>query len=66
MKLNLNNLGRISAEYPKTFFRVEKWSNGARVADFTTEAEAAAFAIENAREVGCRYDHKVCRMSLSC
>ena len=32
----------------------------------TTEAEAAAFAIENAREVGCRYDHKVCRMSLSC
>lgn len=59
MQLNLDTLGRIAADCPATFFRVETWSTGKRVADFTTQTEAEAFAISDAREAGCRYDHKV-------
>jgi hypothetical protein len=59
MQLNLDHMGRIAADYPATFYRVETWTTGRRVADFTTEAEAAAFAIADARATGCRYDHKV-------
>lgn len=65
MQLNLDRMGRITAEFPATFYRVENWNTGRRVADFTTKAEAEEFAIVNARETGCKYDHKVSTVKLS-
>lgn len=59
MQLNLDPLGRIPEDYPPRFFRVSYWSSGMRVADFSTDGEAAAFAIADARAQKCRYDHKV-------
>lgn len=65
MQLHLDAMGRITADYPAVFFRVSKWSNDCRVADFTNEDEAKMFAISNARETGCRYDHKVSTMKMT-
>lgn len=65
MRLEFDNLGMIPATWPKTFYRVETWNTGSRVADFTTPGEAARFAIADARERGYRYDHKVCAMTLN-
>ena len=65
MQLNLDQLGRITSEYPAVFFRVSTWSTERRVADFTTESEAQRFAIDHAKEAGCRYDHKVSTMKIS-
>ena len=65
MRLELNDLGMIPATWPKTFYRVETWNTGSRVADFTTSGEAARFAIADARERGFHYDHRVCQMTLS-
>lgn len=62
MRLTPDCLGRITAEYPATFYRVSTWATERRVADFSTHGEAAAFAITDARESGCRYDHKVSTM----
>lgn len=65
MQLHLDQLGRITPDYPAIFFRVSKWSNDYRVADFTNEDEAKRFAISNARETGCQYDHKVSTMKIA-
>lgn len=63
MQLHLDELGRIPANYPKTFYRVEDWFTGSRVADFTTQAEAekASYASNH----GGRYDHKVSTVHLT-
>lgn len=62
MKLQLDNLGRITKEYPSTFYRLTNWMNGTYVADYSTEAEAisASYASKN----GTRYDHKVSTMHI--
>lgn len=65
MQLNLDQLGRITAEYPAVFFRVSTWTTERRVADFSNEDEAKRFAITHAKETGCRYDHKVSTMKIS-
>jgi hypothetical protein len=62
MQLKLDTMGRIAADYPATFYRVENWTTGRRVADFATKSEAEAFAISDARATGCRYDHSVATM----
>ena len=59
MELHLDKFGRIAEGTPEVFFRVETWLTGMRLADFTTEAEASAFAIADAAAKRCRYDHKV-------
>jgi hypothetical protein len=64
MQLHLDQLGCITKEYPRRFYRVSKWSNDLRVADFTTQSEAHAFAIKDAKETGCKYDHKVSTMNI--
>ena len=63
MKLNLDSLGRITKEYPTTFFRLTNWMTGTFVADYSTESEAvaASYASKN----GTMYDHKVSKMSLT-
>jgi hypothetical protein len=63
MQLQLTSIGLIRDDCPKVFYRVETWMTGRRVADFTNEAEAHRFAIEDARNL--RYDHKVVTMKLS-
>ena len=50
--------------WPVVFYRVSFWDTGLYIADFDNEAEARAFAIKNARESGCRFDHKVERLAL--
>ena len=66
MQLNLDaTTGRCGSDYPAQFFRVEVWTTGSRVADFTTQSEAAAFAISHARAIGCRYDHNVATMNIA-
>lgn len=65
MRLHLNEKGMIGSDYPKEFFRVEDWRSGRMIADFTLHGEAAQFAICDAREKGCRYDHKVSRVTLT-
>ncbi len=65
MQLNLDVMGRITADYPAKFFRVENWNTGRRIADFDDKAEADAFAISDARQSGCQYDHKVATMKLT-
>ena len=59
MQINLTETGHLSANHPATFYRVSNWNTGRRVADFDNQAEANAFAISDAREAGCRYDHRV-------
>ena len=63
MKLNLDNLGRITPEYPKTFYRLTNWMTGTYVADYSTESEAiqASYASKN----GTMYDHKVSEMHIN-
>lgn len=63
MKLHLDELGMIPATYPSTFYRVEDWMTGRRIADYTTEAEAvkASYASNH----GGRYDHKVSTMHMA-
>lgn len=63
MQLNLDSLGMIPANYPKTFYRVTTWATGSFVADFTTEGEAvnASYASNH----GGRFDHKVSTMHLT-
>jgi len=56
--------GTIPTDRAKTFYRVESWSSGMFIADFATQAEAAFFAISDARERGCRYDHKVSTVTM--
>lgn len=65
MQLHLDKIGFISADYPKTFYRVECWNMGSRIADFTTSGEAASFAIRHAKENGYRYDHKVSKINMT-
>lgn len=62
MQLHLDSLGLIPATYPKTFYRVECWNRGKRIADFDNMAEASRFAIDHAKQTGARYDHKVATM----
>ena len=64
MEINLDKMGRIAEGTPAVFFRVETWNTSARVADFTTEGEAAAFAIADASAKRCRFDHKVSRITM--
>lgn len=63
MKLQQNEFGTLPAIYPKTFYRLTNWMNGAFVADYDNEAEAvaASYASKN----GTRYDHKVSTMHLT-
>lgn len=63
-KLPLDHLGRIPENRQVHFYRVETWNDGYFVADFALKAEAHAFAIEDARERGCQYDHKVSHITL--
>lgn len=56
--------GHMTADYPPTFYRVSTWGRNYFVADFTKQSEAAAFAISDAKERGCRYDHAVSEMHL--
>lgn len=65
MQLQLDAMGRITADFPAVFFRVSTWAVERRVADFTNEDEAKMFAITDAREKGCRYDHKVSTMKIA-
>lgn len=62
MKLQLNELNMIPANYPKKFFRVSTWNTGAFVADFTIEAEAIAASYASLN--GTKYDHKVSTMQM--
>ncbi|GGA64629.1 hypothetical protein [Pelagibacterium lentulum] len=63
MKLKLDALGMIPADYPKTFYRVSTWSTDSYVADYSSEDEAkkASFASTH----GGRFDHKVSTMHLA-
>ncbi len=63
MKLQQDALGRVTKDYPAVWFRVSTWATERFVADFTTQAEAEKFAVEDAK--GLRYDHKVSKMRLS-
>lgn len=63
MQINLDKFGRLPEGCPTVFYRVEAWA-GSRIADFTTHGEAAAFAIADAQAKGCRYDHKVSKMTI--
>ena len=63
MKLNLDSLGNIPATYPGKFFRVSREMTGARVADFSTAAEAHKCAIIDSGK-GNR-DHKVAAMFMT-
>lgn len=65
MQINLTAIGNIADNAPKTFFRVECWRIGRRIADFTNQAEAQAFAIKHARDNGYRFDHKVATIRLA-
>lgn len=65
MRLHLDANQNIPPSYPRVFFRVETWATGRYVADFTTEREALAFAISDAKQAGCRYDHKVSRVHMT-
>lgn len=47
--------------YPPIFYRVTKWA-GYWYADFRSKAEAASFAVSDARASGCRFDHAVAIM----
>ena len=57
MKLHLDQIGRIPAAYPKTFWRVSTWRTDRRVADFDNQAEAVAFSITDSGRGNT--DHKV-------
>jgi len=63
MKLSLNAIGNIPADYPAIWFRVSTWANESFVADFTTEAEAVAASYSSNH--GGRFDHKVATMKLT-
>ncbi|MEC9244632.1 MAG: hypothetical protein VYB05_07670 [Pseudomonadota bacterium] len=63
MQLQLDELGLIPASYPKTFYRVEDWRTGRRVADYSTEAEAVKASYASAH--GGRFDHKVSTMHMA-
>jgi len=63
MRLQLDDLGFIPADYPRSFFRVEDERTGKRIADFTTAAEAHKFAIVDSGK-GNR-DHKVAQMHMT-
>lgn len=63
MKLHLDELGMIPADYPKTFYRVETWETGSFVADYSTEAEAVKASYASTH--GGRFDHKVSPMHLA-
>ena len=65
MQLQLDAMGRITTDFPAVFYRVSTWANERRVADFTNEDEAKIFAIKDANESGCRYDHKVSTMKIA-
>jgi len=65
MRLHLDANRNIPSTHPKSFFRVETWNTRSYVADFTTEAEALAFAIQHAKDTGCRYDHRVSRVYMA-
>ena len=59
MRLQLTQTGHIAPEYPVTFFRVEDYMTGMRIADFTDRAETVRFAINDADQKHRRYDHRV-------
>lgn len=63
MRLQLDELGMIPANYPKTFYRVSDWKSGAFIADFSNEGEATVFSYVSNH--GGRYDHKVSTMHLT-
>ena len=50
--------------WPVVFYRVSFWDNGLYITDFDNEGEARAFSVQNARDSGCLYDHKVERIAL--
>lgn len=64
MRLHLTE-NYIGPDYPRTFYRVEDWMRGTRIADFTSRAEAASFAIRDALARGFRFDHKVVELHLT-
>lgn len=64
-RLNIDTLGRVPASRVAVFYRVETWTNGRPVADFTLKSEADHFAVADARAKGCRHDHKVSKVRLS-
>lgn len=63
-RLPMDHFGRIPENRQVHFYRVERWEDGKFVADFALKSEAHAFAIEDARASGCRYDHKVSPITL--
>jgi len=65
MQLQLDKLGRIGTNYPKTFFRVSCWKSDRRIADFSDKGEAEKFAVLDAKSRCYDFDHKVARMTLS-
>jgi hypothetical protein len=65
MQLQLDEYGRIPADWPRSFYRVFDWRTGRRIADFSTSAEAHKFAIDDAAATHCRYDHKVSQMHMT-
>ncbi len=65
MKLQLDQLGRIAENYPKTFWRVSCRKNDHRIADFSTQIEAEKFAITHALHSRYDYDYKVAKINLS-
>jgi len=63
MKLSLNAIGNIPADYPAIWFRVSTWATDSYVADYSTEAEAIKASYASTH--GGRLDHKVATMHLS-
>jgi len=63
MKLQLNAIGNIPADYPAIWFRVSTYATESFVADYSTEAEAVKASYASTH--GGRLDHKVATMRLS-
>lgn len=63
MRLQLDQLGMIPADYPRSFFRVSSERTGSRIADFDNRAEAETFAIVDSGK-GNR-DHRVAAMHMT-
>lgn len=63
MQLKLDEFGRITKDYPSTFYRLTNWMTGAFVDDYSSEAEATKASYASAH--GGRYDHKISTMHSS-
>lgn len=62
-EINLDHMGRLPADCPKTFYRVEHWKSGRRDSDWRTGYAAQRRAIELSKIDG--FDGRVSTMHLT-